>query len=147
MKRAVLLAGVALLAAACSGGDYSGLSLDDPWTRPTPQVATTAAFFLTIRNGSDVDETLVSATTDACRVTEFHESSMNDGVMRMREVPGGILIAASTTVIFQPGGLHIMCIDKIAEFAMDDKIDVTLEFVSGEGESHLEAITAVVEDR
>ena len=145
MKRLVLLT-VVVLVAACSGGD-SGLELEDPWARPSPTGATTAAFFLTIDNQTDVDETLVSASTDACRVTELHLSKMTDGVMRMELQADGIPIPASETVTLAPGGLHIMCIDRIADFADGEELDVTLEFMDADGSTHTEEITAVVEDR
>lgn len=146
MKRA-LLTTLLLIAAGCSGGDSSGLLLDDPWARPSPEVATTAAFFLTIQNAGDVDERLVGVSTDACRVTEIHLSSTTDGVASMQQLPDGVEIPAVTTVILQPGGLHIMCIDKIAGFTPDEKIDITLEFAAGDGTTHTEQVTAVVEDR
>lgn len=145
MQRLALV--LLLIAAGCSDGDPDGLRLDDPWARPSPTVATTAAFFVSIENYSDAPETLVSATTEACRVTELHMSSMTDGVMSMQQMADGIEIPASTTVVLQPGGLHIMCIDKIADFAPDDELKLDLEFVDGTGASHTESITAVVEDR
>ena len=136
-----------VLAAACSGDDSGDLTVDDPWARPTPDVATTAAFFATISNGGTVDETLLGATTDACRVVELHESQMNDDVMSMQQVAGGLPIPAGTTVILQPGGLHMMCIDKQVPLAEGDEVALSLEFVDGDGLSHTESITAVVEDR
>ena len=145
MKRYALLTMV-VLAAACSGSD-SGLELEDPLARPSPTGATTAAFFLTIDNPTDTDETLVSASTDACRVTELHLSKMTDGVMRMERQENGIPIPASETVTLAPGGLHIMCIDRIADFAEGEELDITLEFVDANGDSHTEELTAVVEDR
>lgn len=145
MKRLVLV--LLLIAAGCSDGDSDGLRLDDPWARPTPDVATTAALFVTIQNNSDTAETLVSATTDACRVTELHLSSMTDGVMSMQQMEAGIEIPASTSVVLQPGGLHIMCIDKEADFSPDNKISVELEFLRADGTTHSESITALVEDR
>ena len=145
MSRPLLL--ILIVAAGCSGGDSSGLEVADPWARPSPNVATNAAFFLTVSNTSEVDETLVSATSDACRVTELHESRMNDGVMSMQQLTAGIAVPASQTVLLQPGGLHVMCIDKLGDFGEGDEVDLTLEFVSGDGTSHSETVTAVVEDR
>jgi copper(I)-binding protein len=145
MKRVMLV--LLLIAAGCSDGAPEGLQLDDPWARPSPDVATTAAFFLTIGNQGDVDETLVGVATAACRVTELHRSSLTDGVMSMQQMEAGIEIPASTTVVLQPGGLHIMCIDKIADFVPDEGLELGLEFVDGTGRRHTESVTAVVEDR
>jgi len=146
VKRYLLLT-IVVLAAGCSGGDSSSLELEDPWARPSPTGATTAAFFLEINNPTDAAETLVAATTDACRVTELHLSSMVDGVMSMKRQEDGIPIPASETVTLAPGGLHIMCIDRIADFAEGEELEVTLEFADANGETHTEEITAVVEDR
>ena len=146
MKRSLLLT-ILVLAAGCSGGDSSSLELEDPWARPSPTGATTAAFFMTIDNPTDTDETHVSAATDACRVTELHLSKMTDGLMTMERQEGGIPVPASETVTLAPGGLHIMCIDRIADFAEGEELDITLEFVDADGANHSEEITAIVEDR
>ena len=72
---------------------------------------------------------------------------MTDGVMRMERQENGIPIPASETVTLAPGGLHIMCIDRIADFADGEELDVALEFVDANGASHTKDITALVEDR
>ena len=144
--RRVLLA-ILIVAAGCSGGDSAGLSVDDPWARPNPNVATNAAFFMTLTNTGDVEERLVSAQTDACRVIELHESVMSDGVMSMQQLSDGMVIPAGGTVLLQPGGLHVMCIDKLVDFTEGDEIELNLEFVDADGETSSETVTAQVEDR
>ncbi len=47
MRRA--LVAILIVAAGCSGGDSAGLDVDDPWARPNPNVATNAAFFMTLK--------------------------------------------------------------------------------------------------
>lgn len=136
---------VIVLVAGCSND--SGLRLEDPWARPSPEVATTAAFYLTIENLGDLDDTLVAVTTVACRVTELHQSTMADGVMSMQRLADGIAIPASSTVALEPGGLHVMCIDKAAPFAEGDEIELALDFVTADGDTHRETVTATVEDR
>jgi len=142
-----VLTALLLFAAGCADGDSAGLRLDDPWARPSPPAATTAAIYLTIGNETEVAETLVGVITEACRVTELHASSMDDGVMNMQQMEAGIEIPASTTVVLQPGGMHIMCIDKMTDFAPNELLHLELEFVDGGGTRHTESITAVVEDR
>lgn len=144
MRRFVLL--FLVIAAGCTGGDSPGVSVDDAWARPVPPTAPNAAFFATLINSSETDETLVSASSDACRVIELHESAMTDGVMSMQQVAGGILVPASQSVLLQPGGLHVMCIDKTMDFIEGEGIELTLTF-SGGGGDHDETVTATVEDR
>ena len=133
--------------AACASGSSAGLQISDPWARPVPASAPNAALFMMINNESDIDERLVGASSDACRVIEVHQSSMQDGVMRMEQLADGIAVDASEEVELAPGGLHLMCIDTQLDFAEGQEIDVTLEFRTGSGSSHAETVTAVVEDR
>jgi copper(I)-binding protein len=113
--------------AACSSGGSKSVSVDDAWGRTSPAAATNAAFYMTIEGGSDVD-TLASADSDACGLTQLHISVMNDGVMSMQHLPEGIAVPAGETVILEPGSFHVMCIDRQQEFVAGDSIPLTLEF-------------------
>ena len=135
-----------LIAAGCSESD-TGIRLDDAWAPPNPEIATTAAFFVSIQNRGAIDETLVNVATDACRITELHMSSLTDGVMNMQQMKAGIEIPPATTVVLEPGGMHIMCIDKKREFSPDQEFELELEFLRADGTSHSASITALVENR
>ena len=121
----LLIAVFALMATACGGSD-DAVSIDDPWGRPSPMSAGNAAFYMQIIGG-DADDTIVSAASDACGVTELHETMMQDGVMSMQERPDGIPVPAGSTVSLEPGGLHVMCIGA-DQFELGDMVDVDLEF-------------------
>ncbi|MEN8040705.1 MAG: copper chaperone PCu(A)C [Actinomycetota bacterium] len=118
--------GVAMLAAACSSGS-ADVAIDDPWGRTSPKVATNAAFYMSI-TGGDADDTLVSASADVCGMVELHETVMNDGVMSMQHLPAGIPVPAGETVSLEPGGLHVMCMNKTAELEIGQMVSVDLVF-------------------
>ena len=61
---------------------------------------------------------------------ELHESYLlEDGEMGMRPVTGGsIEIPAGGMVELKVGGLHVMCLDKTAEFALGDTYALQLVF-------------------
>lgn len=120
----LLVAVIGLIAAACSSG--SDVSVEDPWGRPSPMSAGNAAFYMEI-TGGDTDDTIVSATSSACGITELHETTMSDGVMSMQERPDGIPVPAGETVFLEPGGLHVMCIDA-DQFELGDMVEVDLQF-------------------
>lgn len=111
------------------GGD-AAIEIEDAWGRPSPQVATAGAFFMTITNNEGQDEALVSASSPACGTVELHESYMNDeGAMAMRLVEGGkITIPAGGSTELKQGGLHVMCIDKLEDFAEGAELELTLSF-------------------
>lgn len=102
----------------------------EAWGRTSPKVAQNGAFYMRLVNNTGEDDKLLSATTEACDVVELHEMyMMGDGVMGMRPVETGYIpVAAGETVELKVGGLHVMCIGKLADFNVGDTYPVSLEF-------------------
>jgi copper(I)-binding protein len=84
--------------------------------------------YLTIRNAGSSGDTLVSVSSTAAAAVELHEMTMKDGIMRMREVKGGIPIAAGATVSLSPDTLHMMFKQVKAPFKQGGTVAVTLQF-------------------
>lgn len=121
---------LAFVVTACGGG--ADIEVSDVWGRPSPAAATNGAFYMIIANNTDIVDHLVAASSDACGVTELHQSVMNDGVMGMRPVgAGGIEIPAGGEAVLEVGGLHVMCIDKQVEFEDGVSVALDLEFENG----------------
>ena len=118
---------LALLAGACSSTGTDGIVVDDPWGRSSPAVASNGAFYMTL-HGSDVTDRLVSVDASVCGDTELHQSIATDDVMMMQQVEGGIEIPAGGEAVLEPGGYHVMCINKNVEFEVGDIIPITLTF-------------------
>lgn len=133
MKRFVAMAlALGMLATAC--GSSGALEVKDQWGRPSPMAATNGAFYM-ILDGGDEADTLVGATTDACGTVELHTTVMSDGIMKMQMVEGGIEIPADGSVSLEPGGLHVMCIDKQVDFVEGEKIELTLDFANADSKT------------
>lgn len=96
----------------------------DAVTRPT-------AIFMNLENVTKVDDTLLSVSTPSCGRAEIHDHIHENGVMKMRQVEGGVLVAAGTTVTFKPMGLHIMCFDPVLPQTPGKTFKMTLKFQSG----------------
>lgn len=121
-----MLITLAIVIAACSLGD--GIEVEDAYGRPSPTVAAAGAFFMTIANTGTVDDRLLGGSSPACGTVELHESAMTDaGAMEMHPV-GVIEIPAGGEAVLEPGGLHVMCIDKLVDFAAGAQLELTLEF-------------------
>ena len=119
-----------LWASATQAADQT-LQVTDAMARAMPEVAPTSAVFFTIHNGSDHPRVLVAAQSSAARSVELHTHTMHEGMMAMRRVPQ-IEIPAGQSVVFQPGGLHVMLIGLKHSLEMGQQIDLTLEFADGE---------------
>ncbi len=134
MKKRAMFAVILVLvlaAGACSNSGSDGIVVDDPWGRSSPMVASNGAFYMTIK-GSDVDDRLVAVYASVCGATELHQTIVTDGVMKMQQAEGGIEIPAGGEAVLEPGGYHVMCINKDSEFKVGDIVRVTLTFEKAE---------------
>jgi copper(I)-binding protein len=59
---------------------------------------------------------------------EIHEHRMDHGVMRMRQVTGGVEVVASKKIVFEPGGLHVMLIGLKHPLKEGESFPLTLRF-------------------
>lgn len=118
-----------LISGACAGAaNGPKITIIEAWGRPAPNSAMIGAFYLIIRNKGAADR-LVSAESEACGSVEIHETSLSsDGLMSMRPLGDGLEIPAGEEVVLGPGGLHVMCIEKKADFTTGNKINLTLNF-------------------
>lgn len=80
-------------------------------------------------SGSESDR-LLSASTDAAKVVEFHESFMDENqVMKMRPIEGGVIeVPAGGTVELKPGGMHLMLIKLVSPLQEGEQIPLILNF-------------------
>jgi periplasmic copper chaperone A len=134
MKKVCMLAASLVAASVLSGGasarDYKvgALEIDSPWSRAIPKGSKVAAAYLKIKNtGAELDR-LVSGSTPVAGRFEIHESGMDQGVMKMRPVRGGLEIKPGETVELKPGALHIMMMDLKQPFLKGDRFKATLTF-------------------
>ncbi|MCK0166046.1 copper chaperone PCu(A)C [Jannaschia sp. S6380] len=109
---------------------HGDLQISLPMLRDTPPTAPVAGGFMTIANMGDADDVLTTATIDADFVGEvqLHKMEMEDGVMKMSEVEGGIAVPAGETVYLQPGGLHLMLMGLSEPLTAGEAYEMTLTF-------------------
>jgi len=105
----LLLSAVALPARAQDAA-RGGITVSDAWARATPPAARNGALYATIRNSGDAPDRLIGIETDVADHGEIHQMTMDGGVMRMRPLSGGLLVAPDATVALAPGRLHGMLI-------------------------------------
>ena len=83
-----------------------------------------AAGYLEIENRSGASIRITSVTSPDYQSVEMHETSVEDGIARMRELPA-LDIADRETVVFERGGKHLMLMRPVG-----DAQTVTLNFFS-----------------
>jgi copper(I)-binding protein len=138
---------LAVFATAASAEDYKigNLQISQPWTRATPKGAAVAGGYLKITNTGTTPDRLLGGSTDAAKRFEIHEMSMDNGVMKMRELKNGLGIPPGATVELKPSSYHIMMQELARPLAKGERVKASLMFEKagkGEVEFAVEAIGA-----
>src|SRR5690606_16454619 len=103
------------------------LALTDAWAAPTPSGVDVSAGYLTITNGTEAADRLLSATSPRAERMEVHEMAMEGAVMQMRPVTQ-LEVPAGESVQLAPGGTHLMFYGVAEPFAEGQSIPVQLMF-------------------
>jgi copper(I)-binding protein len=106
------------------------VTFDDPYVRGVPPGQPNSAAFVQIVNKDSADHALVGGSSPASEVVELHTHTMEDGMMRMRQVDK-IDLPAGETVSLKPGGLHVMLIGLKQKLVPGEQVDITLTFEDG----------------
>jgi periplasmic copper chaperone A len=118
---------------AAYGAGPETLRIEAPWARETAAGQRDGGGFMTIINTTASDDQLVGATSPASEAVQIHTVQMENGMMRMRELPDGIPVPAAARVELKPGSLHIMFIKLKQPLKAGEQLPVTLKFrVAGE---------------
>jgi periplasmic copper chaperone A len=129
-KRAIMLTVLAIiLGIGCLNAQSSStISIEKPFSRATPGGAQVGAGYMTITNKGTAADRLVSASSPAAGKIQIHAMSMQNGIMKMRELGSGLPIDVGKTVALAPGGYHLMMMELKAPLKAGDKVPVTLTF-------------------
>jgi periplasmic copper chaperone A len=111
----------------CSFSLLAQVAIEKPWARATAPGASIAGGYMIIRNPGAAADRLVSASSPASARVEMHVSVNENGVMKMREVPG-YDVPAKGAFELKPGGAHMMFVDIKRPFKEGEKVPVTLKF-------------------
>ena len=87
-----------------------------------------SAAYLSITNHGAMADRLLAVESRLARKTELHTMEVTNGVMKMRQIDGGIAIPAGKTIELAPGGFHVMLIGLKAPLNGGENYQMTLVF-------------------
>ena len=122
---------VAMMTVSCLNGIAAAsdiLSFSEMQLRATVAGMSSSAAYLKITNNSVSDDRLIAAKAAIAQRVEIHSMELDQGVMRMRAVHGGLVIAAGHSVTLAPGGLHIMLMGLTTDLAPGTQHEMILVF-------------------
>lgn len=102
------------------------IEIEDPWMRPSSKNMATALYF-TIKNNTELADTLFKVDSDIVGRVEMHETYSQDDMMGMREVEM-IIIESGESFELKPGAHHIMLMKLNKDIKDGDKAEFILYF-------------------
>ena len=141
MNRIAIVCGVlvGVLAGLALAGD---VTVRDAWTRATVPAQKVAGIYFDLE--SSTDARLVGVKTGLTDAAEIHTMSMEDGVMRMREI-SVVELPAGKSVSFKPGGYHVMLFDLPRQLQAGEQF--ALELVVEDANSQRSEVAVTVQVR
>jgi copper(I)-binding protein len=111
--------------------DVGPIHIAQPWARATPKGVKSGAGYMTITNKGSTADRLTCVSSDSSSDCELHTMTMENGVMKMRPVNGGLEINAGETVMIKPSGTHLMFLNLKHPLEQGDTVTATLLFEKG----------------
>jgi copper(I)-binding protein len=106
------------------------LSVFDAWIRSAPPGATMMAGYATLTNAGDVPIKVLTVQSDAFRQSSIHETVVERGVTKMRELPR-VDLAPGATVEMKPGGAHLMLSEPRHPIVAGEKVQIVFLLADG----------------
>ena len=127
---ATALIALVLTATPVFAHDYKAgnLEIHHPWSKAMNPGAKTGGGFMKITNHGTEPDRLVKVSSDVAGLIQVHEMKVDNGMMTMGEIPGGLEIAPGATVELSPGAIHVMFMSVKTPFKEGEKIKAVLTF-------------------
>lgn len=121
----------AAAAGSATDADNCGLRIDDAWARMAPGQMPMHGGFMSVQNSCAEPIAIVGADSDFYGHVELHETVVEDGVSRMREVPS-LPVPGLGRIELAPGGLHLMLMQPVAGLMAGQSVEIGFELDNGE---------------
>lgn len=103
--------------------------VQDPWIRYIPGDRPMAGY-LVMENRGDADRRLVDVTSTAFGAVNIHKTAERDRETSMQPIDS-ITVPAGGRAALQPGGYHLMLMQRRNQIEVGDEVSMTLEFANG----------------
>jgi copper(I)-binding protein len=122
-----LILALTLIAAV---SEEAGVSVRDAWVRETPPGVAMMAGYMALRNNTSRSQVLVAASSSDFETVMIHRTIVKDGMAGMEHAPQ-IEVSPNASLLFAPGGYHLMLLNPKRTLRAGDRVDIYLEFRDG----------------
>ena len=117
----------ALAKAPSAKATAKAIAVEAPWVREAPPGARVLGAYMTLVNGSEQADRLLSVSSSLADEIEIHRMTVKNGMMDMEPITF-LTVPARGEVKLQPGGLHLMIYGVKRDLKEGDRFPMELKF-------------------
>jgi len=118
------------LAPLPAASDAPGVSVRNAWVREAPPGMMTTAGYMELRNDTSRPQVLLAASSSGFETVMIHRTIVKDGIAGMVHA-SQIELAPNASLVFAPGGYHLMLMNPKRTLRAGDAVVINLEFRGG----------------
>jgi len=112
---------------AQEGNTNAHISFEKPWIRLLPPTIMHTAGYVTIKNSSDTQDTLLNVWSPTIDSLSVHQTKEVDGVFKMLAAKN-LVVAPKSQLEMKPGGYHLMMMGLETPLTDSSEIMICFEF-------------------
>lgn len=110
--------------------EEAGVSVRDAWVREAPPGVAMMAGYMVLQNNTSRSQVLVAASSSGFETVMIHRTIVKEGLTGMEHAPK-IELLPNASLLFAPGGYHLMLLNPKRTLRAGDRVDIYLEFRGG----------------
>jgi len=118
------------LTPVAAAAEQAGVSVRDAWVREAPPGAAMMAGYMVLKNNTSRSQVLVAARSSGFGTVMIHRTVVKEGLTGMEHAPQ-IELLPNASLLFEPGGYHLMLLNPKRTLHAGDRVDIYLEFRGG----------------
>ena len=129
-RHAVFVGLILALTFVPAASEEAGVSVRDAWIREAPPGVGVMAGYMELRNNRSRPQVLVAASSSDFESATIHRTIIKDGIAGMVHAPQ-VELKANASLIFAPGGYHLMLMKPKRTLRAGNPVVINLEFRGG----------------
>jgi len=129
-RHPVLVGLILALTPIAAPSEEAGVSVRDAWVRETPPGVAMMAGYMLLQNNTSRPQVLVAASSPGFESVMIHRTIVKDGLAGMVHA-SQIELTPNASLIFAPGGYHLMLMNPKRALRAGDRVVINLEFRGG----------------
>jgi copper(I)-binding protein len=129
-RHPVLACLISALTALAAATEEAGVSVRDAWVREAPPGVAVMAGYMLLQNNTSRPQILVAARSSGFETVMIHRTIGKGGMTGMEHAPQ-IELLPNASLLFAPGGYHLMLLNPKRRLHSGDRVEIVLEFRGG----------------